>query len=186
MFAVRVSISGLTSNGIENFKYYTVLSNVACGAVAGFYLVRTGKDHHMSNGLVAAKLMSVTAVTLTFLTIALFLGPIYGHAILYRGSNFFFHLIIPILAIIDFVILDTGGRIPFRYAVYSAFPTIIYGCCYALNLFVNGIGQWPETNDWYGFVNWGYPMGFCIFGMITIATFGIACFLRAIKNKKTQ
>ena len=30
----------LQSTGIENFKYYTVLSNVFCGIVAGLYLIR--------------------------------------------------------------------------------------------------------------------------------------------------
>ncbi len=184
MFAINVPIGGLISYGFENFKYYTVLSNVASGVVAAVYLFRKDKDG-ISGRLISAKLMSVSAVTLTFLIIALFLGPIYGHAMMYRGSNVFFHLIVPILAMIEFVILDTGNKIPFRYAVYSMIPTIIYGVCYALNLFLNGIGQWPETNDWYGFVNWGYPVGFAIFGMIILATFATACLLRFAKNKLT-
>ena len=182
MFAVNAPKGALSAYGFANFKYYTVLSNVICGAVGAVYL-RTGKNaEKLPAALTAAKLMAAAAVTLTFLTIAVFLGPIYGHEHMYHGANLLFHLVVPVLAILDFILLDTGGRIPFRYAVYSVLPTILYGVCYAVNLLVNGIGQWPDTNDWYGFVNWGYPVGFCIFAMITLATFAAACLLRALNR----
>ena len=182
MFSIQAPKGSLTAYGFANFKYYTVLSNVICGIVAAVYL-RAGKNARvLSKGLVTAKLMAAAAVTLTFLTIAAFLGPIYGHALLYRGSNLFFHLIVPVLAMAEFVLLDPGSEIPLRAAVLSVVPTVLYGTCYAVNLFVNGIGQWPDTNDWYGFVNWGYPVGFGIFGMITLATFAAACLLRAVQK----
>ena len=181
MFAINAPKGKLSGYGFANFKYYTVLANVVCGIAAAFYL-RCARDK-LPEYLVALKLMAAAAVTLTFLTIAAFLGPIYGHVHLYRGSNLYFHLIIPILAMIDFVLLDFGRRIPFRYTVIAAVPTVLYGVFYTINLLVNGIGRWPDTNDWYGFVNWGYPVGFAIFGMCALATFATACLLRAVNHK---
>ena len=184
MFVINAPKGQLSSYGFENFKYYTVLSNVICGVTAAIYLRCAGDK--LPEYLIALKLMAAAAVTLTFLTIAAFLGPIYGHGYMYHGANLFFHLIIPIIAIIDFVLLDFGERIPFWYTIIATVPTILYGVCYVINLFVNGIGQWPDTNDWYGFVNWGYPVGFAIFGMITLATFVTACLLRAVNHMCNQ
>ena len=178
MFAVNGPKGSLTSYGFANFRYYTVLSNFLCGAVAVWYLCAARKSKQPSNALKTAKLMAAAAVALTFLTIAAFLGPLYGHANLYRGSNLWFHLIVPALAVIEYLMPDKDMAVPMRAAFLAAVPTVIYGACYAVNLFVNGIGTWPDTNDWYGFVNWGYPVGFAIFGFIILATFGMACLLR--------
>lgn len=59
-----------------------------------------------SKTVAVLKYVSATAVGLTFLTIAAFLGPLYGHSHMYHGANLFFHLIIPLFAIIEFVLLN--------------------------------------------------------------------------------
>ena len=45
----------------------------------------------------------------------------------------------------------------------------MYAVYYVLNMVINGIGEWPATNDWYGFLNWGIGPG----AVITAAAFGI-------------
>ncbi|MBR1797950.1 MAG: hypothetical protein IJ757_08095 [Clostridiales bacterium] len=174
--------SGLTSDGFENLKYYTVLSNILCTLVAAwgsvFYIKE--KENAPSQPLIIMKLISAAAVGLTFVIIAFFLQPLYKDLNLYDGSNLYFHLIIPVLAMIEFVL--TPGRIPFRYTVISAVPTLIYGTCYLVNILVNGVGQWPDSNDWYGFVNWGLPIGIVIFAVIVLMSFGMSCLLRGFNK----
>lgn len=48
---------------------------------------------------------------------------------------------------------------------------------------LNGIGVWPESNDWYGFLNWGPGFGALIFACIVLASFAMACILRFLRNK---
>ena len=85
--------------------------------------------------------------------------------------------------------VPAGGRsgvvrmIPFRWTLYTMIPVLIYGAFYLGNILINGVGVWPDTNDFYGFVNWGLPVGIGIFAVILTATWGIACALRFVQGK---
>ncbi len=189
MFNFNDEDNELVSHGIANFKYYTVLSNVFCGIIAfsqfSFDVLsalssREFKD--MGTRFKNVKLISTTAVGLTFSMVAFFLWPIYKLPGMYSGSNLFFHLFVPILAIIDFFLLGDGEKIPFKYTVYAAVLTVFYGSFYLVNILINGVGEWPDTNDWYGYLNWGFPIGILIFIVTTIVTWALACLLRWISN----
>ena len=172
------SATGLTSEGIENFKYFTVLSNVFCGIVALLYLIFKIKDKKIH---ILLKLMAASATGLTFLIIAAFLQPMYPELNLYKGGNLFFHLIVPLLAMCEFVLIKTE-KIPFRYTLISAILALIYGTGYCVNILINGKGVWPNTNDWYGFLNWGWPVGLVIFAFIVIMDWMMACLLRFLNK----
>jgi hypothetical protein len=177
MFTFKGEGSGLTASGIQNFKFFTVLSNELCALIAIAYVV----FYFMKKSFpVVLKLMAAAAVGLTFIVIAAFLAPMYPDLNLYEGGNLWFHLILPLTAMGEFIILEVpDGKIPFRYTFYSAAFALIYGLCYLVNILINGIGVWPDTNDWYGFLNWGYPIGFAIFGFIVIMNWLMAVVLRA-------
>jgi len=195
MLFFRSNDPTLQSKGVANLKYFTVLSNEACGIVAVICLVLRlrGKRQPM-----LAKLTAAAAVGLTFLTIAAFLGPLYGMLKMYRGANFFFHLILPLTAMAEFVLSSdeeveeesTGTsesrEIPFGWTFFSMIPVLAYGAAYLTNILVNGVGVWPDTNDFYGFVNWGLPIGIGIFAVLLLVTWGIACALRAAHKKVHQ
>lgn len=174
----------LQASGIENFKFYTVLTNVFCGIVAAVYLILTmlKKD---TGRLVALKLAAVCGVAITFAVVAFFFGPLYGYPQFYQRGNLFFHLLLPVTAMAEFLVIRRKS-IPFRYAVISAVPTLIYGICYMLNILINGIGgPWPYTNDFYAFLSWGWPVGILIFCGITLTAFGAACLFRFISNRRS-
>lgn len=171
----------LQATGLENFKFYTVLSNVFCGSVSLIRLILIGlkKD---TGKLVPLELGAVSAVTITFAVVAFFFGPLYGWPQFYRGGNLFFHLLEPVVAAICFIVVRKR-KIPFRYAVYAAVPTLLYGIGYALNIIINGIGgPWPNSNDFYAFLSWGWTVGIIIFISITLIAFGFACLFRKISN----
>lgn len=193
MLFFRGNNEELLAEGIENYKYFTVLSNEFCGIIAVVSLVWSlrGKPQPM-----LAKLMAAAAVGLTFLVIIAFLGPMYGLLKMYRGANFFFHLILPLTAMAEFVLCPAEAEtalcpaetaetatIPFRWTLYTMIPVAVYGAGYLGNCMINGIGEWPHTNDFYGFLNWGLPVGLVIFAGIMLAIWGIACVLRAARKK---
>ena len=182
------SATGLTAKGFENLKFYTVLTNLSAGFVALYtsvYYIESKKETVPAH-ILFLKLMSVAGVGLTFFVVALFLGPIYGHSILYRDANLYFHLILPLVSMIEFVFLYIPKEsLTFKHTFLTMIPPSIYGLAYLLNIMINGKGEWPNTNDWYGFLNWGLGVGLLIFLFIVIASWGISCGLRAL-NKQTS
>ena len=232
----------LSTAGWANLKYFTVLSNIFCGVVAGIYLaiwilgkrsetfqrinlskqgslkdvsmvaseayaslpaemknesmtaemlgelqdgptaviIRKKNPSDCPAWLLALKLAAAASVTVTFLVVACFFGPLYGYAALYLGSNLWFHLIIPLLAIIEFLFLE--GEITFPMTLPAGAPALLYGCFYLGNILINGKGDWPDTNDWYGFMNWGFGVSLIIFAVIVLTNWGTACLLRFINR----
>ena len=164
--------TGLMTTGIANFKYYTVLSNVFAGIVAFIALFINNKAVRFM------KLMSAAVTGVTFAVVAFFLAPLYGFWGLYQNANFLFHLVIPLIAMFDYIFSKESVN-EIKFAALSAIPTFFYGCGYMLNILINGKGgEYPDTNDFYLFLNWGWGVGIIIFLCIVLLTFGIACLLR--------
>ena len=182
MFRSKASATGLTSSGWHNLKYYTVLSNIFAGIVAAMQMVCDARGR---KPLVSLKITATTATVLTFLVVAGFFGPLYGWIQFYQGANLFFHLIVPVLCILEFMMMENSDKLTIRHCMLAALSTVVYGSAYVINLIINGIGVWPDTNDWYGFVNWGYGMAAVIFIGIILVSFGIACLLRLIAIKSS-
>ena len=155
-------------------RYISLVFNIiiVVFTLIGVFFIHRGDpgQNFNSGGLVSLKyftvvfkLMAVSAVGITFLMVAAFLAPTYPKLNLYAGRNLWFHLIIPLIAIPEFIVLETEEKIPFKYTFISASVTLVYGLGYLINILINGVGQWPDTNDWYGFLNWGYGVGTLIF-----------------------
>jgi len=185
MLTSEAEDGALQSSGLENFKFYTVLSNAFCGIVALIYLIfifaKKGTDK-----MAALKLAAVCGVAITFAVVAFMFGPLYGFPNFYKRGNLFFHLLLPVTAMAEFIFVKRK-KIPFRYTVFAAIPTLLYAIGYLLNILINGIGgPWPDTNDFYGFLNWGWPAGICIFTGIPLTAFAVACLFRLISNKRGE
>ena len=174
MLTVKNGSAELTSAGAENLKYFTVLSNEFCGIVSLLWLIFRLRRKPFP---VLPKLMAASAVMLTFVIVAAF-----PDLNLYERSNLWFHLIVPVTGMTEFTLLETDKKIPVRYALLSALASLIYGIGYLVNILINGVGIWPDTNDWYGFLNWGYAVGIAIFAVIVIMNFGSALLLRGVNN----
>ena len=173
----------LAAEGLHNLKYFTVLSNILEGAASlilavRLLRVRRGRAQGIPHGLYILKLVSASAVAVTFFVVALFFGPWVGYGLLYRDANLFFHLVIPVLAMAEFVLLDRFGSASFRETAWCPLPELLYGLGYLLNLLANGIGEWPDTNDFYGFTTWGWGAGFAIFAAILLLGWGAGCLMR--------
>ena len=180
MFRQKESAIGLTTVGLANFKFFTVQSNYFCVIIAIIWLLIDKSDKKKKELMITMKLMAASAVGLTFAIVAFFLGPLYGHILLYQDANLIFHLLLPLVAMAEFVLLDE--ELPLYKTLYAMIPSFLYGTVYLLNNLINGVGEWPDGNDWYGFLNWGFPVGIIIYLGVILVTWFIACVLRAINR----
>ena len=175
----------LQSTGIENFKFYTVLTNVFCGIIAAVHLIFLLLKKN-TDKIRVLKLAAVCGVAITFAVVAFMFGPLYGFPQFYKRGNLFFHLLEPVVAMVEFILIRRK-KIPFKYTVIAAVPTLLYGIGYMTNILINGIGgPWPYTNDFYAFLSWGWPVGIGIFAVITLMAFAVACIFRAVSNKRSM
>ena len=162
--------------GFENLKFFTVESNILAGIAALIDIVYTVKNKSTKT-VAVLKYIAAAAVGLTFLTIAAFLGPLYGHSHMYHGSNLYFHLIIPLIAMAEFVLLN-DQKMGIRENLYTMIPPFLYGMGYLINILING----AEGNDFYAFTAWGLPIGIVIFAGIVGTTFLLGLLLRKLNR----
>ena len=170
----------LTAVGAKNIKYYTTQSNLLCGIVAAYYMYLKINKKPLTDVFVFLKLTATATISITFLVTALVLAPNYGYLKLYRGQGFLFHLIVPLLVILDFCLLDTKNvRMKMRYTWMSIFPTLVYGLGYIWNLGRSGMEDTlPNPRDFYKFTTYGYNVAILLFAGILLAAFAMACLFR--------
>ena len=171
--------------GLHSLRYYTVLSNLFAGASSLLFAVfkaRERADRPVPAWVTAVKTSSVAALGVTFTVVLVFLGPVFGYPIMFQGGNLFMHLITPLTAFFVSVFLEEPRRLRFPSSALCVLPTVIYGVFYLYTVLLFG----AAGNDLYGFVRWGYFVGFLIFVLILAGNFGLVellCFLsRRLKN----
>ena len=137
------------------FRYYTTLSNVLAALAAvpmAVCAVRSlaGGGDRVPKVLSLLRYMSVSALTLTMMTAFCFLGPLFGYTAVLTGANFWFHLIVPVLAIVSFLFFEPGADYPRKNPFAGIAGTLVYGAVYVRMVIFVGAdrGGWP---DFYGF-----------------------------------
>lgn len=124
------------------------------------------------------KYVAVVSTTLTFAVVFLFFGPAIGYAQVLRGSNFWFHLVLPVFALVEFCLFEAGPKLRRADVAVSLVPPLLYGVAYWLNIVVNGAGTWQDGNDWYGLAQAGPLMSLLAFMLTLALTWGIALLVR--------
>ena len=155
-----------SEGGFKNLRYFTVLSNLLQGGVslAYFFGIRTGRW----------KYASTTSIAVTFCVVIFFLGPTRGYDAVYSGANFFSHLVVPVLSVMDFLVFDRSCTFALRDSLVTLIPFAAYGMFYMGNVLINGV----EGNDWYGFAKAGPRFAISVFTIILVANWIIALLLR--------
>lgn len=179
--ALRASGGLLSSGGLGSLKYFTVLSNLLAGLASQVFLVALalGKRAPWISRL---KYIAAVSVGLTFVTVMVFLGPLFGYRAMFTGSTFWMHLVLPLAAAADFVFFNETPMAR-RDNLLATVPMLLYGAAYVGNNLINGTGQQPHANDWYAFLTWGYPVGVLIFFAVLLATFLIGLAFRKANQK---
>lgn len=160
-------------NARKSFRFFTVQSNALC-AVAALLMCLFPE----ARWAWTFKYVGTAAVSVTMLTVFLFLGPSAGSLKgLLRGSDFFMHLVTPLLAILSFVCLERRGM-AFPEALWGMLPVALYGPWYLYKtVYAPGDRRWE---DFYGFNRGGrWPLAFAA---MMLGAFAVCVGLMALQN----
>ena len=174
----------LTSTGLRSLRYFTVLSNLFEGTACIIWIAAVSDKEPDSDRVFLAeriKYMAAVSVALTFMTVMIFLGPLYGYGMMFAGVNFFLHLFVPVAALAECIFI-ADVEYSQRDNMIAVVPMLLYGFAYIANNLINGAGGPSYETDWYGFLNWGYPAGFLIFAGLCAITWLTGAALRKINN----
>lgn len=174
----------LSEKSRKAFRYFTVESNVFMGLVAAVCLImqcitkKQGEELPM--WCLILLMTAAVAVAVTLVTVVVFLAPTCqkGYLAMFTGSNFFFHLTVPLLAAADFIVTAQKRGVPF-YAVPICLSTVLlYGTGYSINIFRHAEnGQVSSKYDWYGFASNGTKYFGVVMTIMLCGTFLIAALL---------
>lgn len=169
----------LLAKGIAAFKYFTVLSNAFGGVMAAVWLVcaAAGRGEEPPRPVALLKYTAAVCLGLTFVTVMVFLGNIYGYYAMLRNANLWFHLLIPLAAMGEWIFLNEH-KLSMKNCAAAMLPMIGYAVAYLTYNLIMGKGENPLQYDWYGFLLWGWGVGIGIFAVICAVTFLTGVLLR--------
>ncbi len=177
--------------GVSIFSYYTVQSNIFMGIISFIfanreYMILRGRKRDIPLVYYILKMVATISVSLTFFVVFAYLGFITkgGHLPLLRNSNLFFHLIIPIVSILNYVIFEKTNIIKFKHIFYGLLPTFLYEIYYTINLLVNmKNGSVSLRNDWYSFAQNGLLRTILVVPMMLWITFCLSLIIWKLNKK---
>ena len=179
---ITIGSKALGETNITVFKYFTFQSNIFMGAVALVYaiyqlLIILNKRDKLPHVLLVFNHVGVTAVGLTFLIVIFFLAPGYGFDKMYNNANLFFHALVPIVAMINYMFLEKECSFKFINTLFSIIPSLLYGIVYFI--VVVSLNAYGDINiDFYMFGANGPLIGaFNFIAVMSIAYgFGVAIY----------
>lgn len=181
----------LESSKIGMFKFFTVDSNILMGIISFIFIIYdikllNGKIKEIPKSIYIWKLMATTGVTLTFLVVFSYLGPLAGSMYkMIMNSNLFFHLIVPVLSMTTFILFEKNNKLSFKYSFFGLIPVIIYGLLYLINVLMhmeNGVVS--PIYDFYWFVQNGVWTTIIVIPIMIIIAYTISFVLWKLNNKK--
>lgn len=177
----------LETTKLGMFKFFTVDSNIFMGLTSLLFIIKEIKNEEITKTMFRLKLMATTAVSLTFIIVFTYLGPISKDGIisLLQNSNIFFHLVIPVLSIITFILFEKTNKLKFKDTLYGIIPTIIYAVLYLINILIHTEnGKVSPVYDWYWFVQNGVKTAIIVAPMIILISYIISLILWKLNRKE--
>ena len=159
------------------FRFYTVLSNALCAAAALIVCVC-----RLAGGIPypvrILKYIAAAALTVTMLTVLLFLGPSRKrYKGLFNGANLYLHLIGPVLAIVSFSFFEKAPM-SFPESLWGMTSVVLYGTYYLYRILYAPEGK--RWEDFYGFNKDGkWPV---TFSAMMLGGFIVCVLLRLLQN----
>jgi len=180
----------LSDMSFKALKFYTVDSNILMGITSLFlaidlYKVIKGKKNDVSKALYVLALEGTVGVTLTMIITVFYLAPMLGIIASFKDSNFFFHLLNPLLSIVTFVFFLKTKKINFAHTFTGIISMILYSIYYAIQALLtmeNGVIQ--KSHDWYGFFFIGINSVFVVMPIFILLTYSISFVLWLLNRRK--
>lgn len=161
------------------FRFFTCQSNVLC-AVTALLTAVFRLAGNLPEWVWLLKYIGTAAVTVTMLTVFLFLAPSVGKEwvkVLLKGGDLFMHLLTPLLALFSFCVFEKQGM-TFPQSLTGMLPVVLYGPLYLYKiLYAPAEKRW---DDFYGFNKGGkWPVSFAA---MMAGTFLICLGIMALQN----
>ena len=162
------------------FRFFTCQSNVLCAAACLLTAVGAVGGGEIPVWIRIVKFVGTASVTVTMLTVFLFLAPSVGKGwmktlLTGRVSDFFMHLVTPLLAIFSLCVFERW-EISLPQCLWGMAPVILYGALYIYKTIILPEGKGWE--DFYGFNRGGkWPASLAA---MTAGTFLICLGLRTL------
>lgn len=162
-FKFMGEIEVLSSRNFKSFRYFTVDSNIFAGLVSLAFVIykftaNGKKSTSMPRAFYYLKLAATTGVTLTMMVTVFFLAPTsHGNFLHYfMNSNFFMHLITPLLCIISFIFFEAAEPAGLISTIPGILPMLLYSFYYTPNILLHlDNGKVNRSYDWYNFLAGG-------------------------------
>ena len=173
LFCFRTEEGWSVKTGLGALRYFTLLSNLFC-ALAALSLALALLGGEVPRWIWLVKYIGVAAVTVTLLTVLIFLGPSMGYKQLLSGRDLYLHLIGPLLAIVSFCFFERLYPFPFPLALTGVLPVLLYGVYYMYRVI-----YCPEEKRWedfYGYNKSGkWPLSFAAMVLGALAVSAALC-----------
>ena len=157
----------MSIEGWELLKYFTVQSNILAGVAAAVFAVYEimlfeDKVLKIPDWVYIFKYAANVGVTVTFLTVAVYLAPVYGEGNYFKffyNSNLFFHFLVPVLSFVSFSFFELTDAITFKKAFWGMAHFTVYGAIYMAVAYTH-VSTWESraledlrAYNWYGFAD---------------------------------
>lgn len=183
----------LETSKMGMFKFFTIDSNIFMGITSFIFIIyerKVMKDEikEVPKGIYILKLMATTSVTLTFVIVFSYLGPIAGSMYkMIMNSNLFFHLLIPLLSMITFILFEKNNKLSFKYSFFGLIPIIIYAFFYLINILIHiENGTVSPVYDFYWFVQNGVWTAIIVIPLMMIISYIISISLWKLNRVKVK
>lgn len=181
----------LETTKLGMFKFFTVDSNIFMGVISIIFLIYEikllkGNIKEIPSIIYVLKLMSTVGVTLTFIVVFAYFVPITNFKILpmIMNSNLFFHLIIPVLSVINFIFFEATNKLEYRYIFMGLIPSFMYGIFYLTNILIHIENHKVSVKyDFYYFVQNGIWASAIVIPIIFLITYIISLMLWKLNRK---
>ena len=145
---------------LSTFRTFTSLSNAfaaaTCAVMIPFRLRSLlGGKARPPRWALDLRFAGACAVSVTFWTVLVYIGPAAGYHGQYADSGFWLHAVAPAACVLSFLLLERGGRISLWEGLLGALPVVLYGAVYYERVIVrrawsdfyhfNVGGRWPVS-----------------------------------------
>lgn len=156
-------------SGLKQFRFFTNLSNILC-AIAALLMAFSQIGSEVSQAVFMLKYLGTVSLTLTFLTVLLFLAPFHGGFAKWFGGEFFYtHLVGPLLAILSFCMLEKRPM-SLGTAMMGLIPMLLYGAVYLYKIRLA-----PEEKRWEDFYGFNRNGMWMFSGVVMIVGASLIC-----------
>ncbi len=144
------------------FMFFTIQSNILIAIICIIGCILMMRDKPVGDVWYVIKFVGTVAITLTGMVFCFVLAPTLGPNC-WNVHNILTHVIVPVCAVADFFVTDSGAGMSKRNVVYVIIPPALYSI-YAGIGYISGWEFIEGYNYPYFFLNWGSPAG--AFGFI--------------------